>query len=454
MKIIIVGCGKVGYTIASQLSREDHDIVVVDISSDVVSAITDEFDVMGVVGNGISHEVLTEAGIKDADLVIAVTNSDEQNLLCCLIAKKSGHCQTIARVRNPIYHKEVSMFMHEFGIASIINPESLAAEEIARIMQFPSAIKIDRFANGRVEMLHFRVNEESELINKPITYIRSDINENILVTSVIRNDQFYVPKGDFIFKENDKVTIVGKRNDAISFFRKLGLLRVKVGKAIIAGGGKISFYLTKSLIQSGIRVTVIEKSKERCEELSELLPEATIIYGDATDQKILMQEGIDSAQGFVGLTGFDEENIFMSLFAKEVNDDIKTVTKINRITYSSVIDNLNLDTVINPGVIMAENIVRYARSMSKSMGSNVEKLYKLEDGLAEAVEFVIKEDSPEITNVPLSKIKLKPNTLLACIYRNGNIIIPTGADVIKKNDSVVFIISDYSISDIKEVLEA
>ncbi|MBR6395941.1 MAG: Trk system potassium transporter TrkA [Lachnospiraceae bacterium] len=453
MKIIIVGCGKVGFTIASQLSSEDHDIVIIDPNAAVISSVTDELDIMGIVGNGVSHETLMEAGVKDADLVIAVTNSDEQNLICCLIARKAGHCRTIARVRNPLYHKEVNTFMQEFGISSIINPEYLAADEISRIMQFPSAIKIDRFANGRVEMLHFKVGEDSELIDKPITYVRSNINPNILVASVSRNDQVIIPKGDFVFEENDKVTIVGKRNDAISFFRKLGLLKNRVGSALIAGGGKISYYLAKYLLASGVRVTIIEQKKERCEELSDMLPDAMVICGDATDQKILDEEGIKSAQGFVALTGLDEENIFMSIYAKEVNADIKTVTKINRITFKSVIDNLDLDTVINPGVIMAENIVRYARSMSRSLSSNVEKLYKLEDGRAEAVEFAIKDDA-SYTGVALSKLKFKKDTILACIYRNGAIIIPTGSDEIRKNDLVVFVFADKSVSDIKEVLES
>ena len=453
MKIIIVGCGKVGFTIASQLSREDHDLVVIDPNATVISSVTDELDIMGIVGNGISHETLMEAGVKDADLVIAVTNSDEQNLICCLIARKAGHCRTIARVRNPLYHKEVNTFKQEFGISEIINPESLAADEIARIMQFPSAIKIDRFANGRVEMLHFKVNEESELIDKPITYIRSNINENVLVASVSRNDQVIIPKGDFVFEENDKVTIVGKRNDAISFFRKLRLLKNRVGSAVIAGGGKISYYLAKSLLASGIRVTILEQKKDRCEELSDLLPDAMIICGDATDQKVLDEEGVMSSQGFVALTGLDEENIFMSIYAKEINPGIKTVTKINRITFKSVIDNLDLDTVINPGVIMAENIVRYVRSMSRSLVSNVEKLYKLEDGKAEAVEFAVKEET-NFTDVPLSKLRFKKDTILACIYRNGSIIIPTGSDVLKKNDLAVFVFADKSASDIKEVLES
>ncbi|MBP5305163.1 MAG: Trk system potassium transporter TrkA [Lachnospiraceae bacterium] len=453
MKIIIVGCGKVGFTIASQLSREDHDLVVIDPNATVISSVTDELDIMGIVGNGVSHETLMEAGVKDADLVIAVTNSDEQNLICCLIARKAGHCRTIARVRNPLYHKEVNTFKQEFGISEIINPESLAADEIARIMQFPSAIKIDRFANGRVEMLHFKVNEESELIDKPITYIRSNINENVLVASVSRNDQVIIPKGDFVFEENDKVTIVGKRNDAISFFRKLGLLKNRVGSAVIAGGGKISYYLAKSLLASGIRVTILEQKKDRCEELSDLLPDAMIICGDATDQKVLDEEGVMSSQGFVALTGLDEENIFMSIYAKEINPGIKTVTKINRITFKSVIDNLDLDTVINPGVIMAENIVRYVRSMSRSLVSNVEKLYKLEDGKAEAVEFAVKEET-NFTDVPLSKLRFKKDTILACIYRNGSIIIPTGSDVLKKNDLAVFVFADKSASDIKEVLES
>ncbi len=451
MRIIIVGCGKVGCTLVDQLSREDHDIVVIDENPSQLDIVNEDLDAMAVVGNGVSYQTLIEAGITETDLLIAVTGSDEQNLLCCLIAKKAGHCQTIARVRNPVYNNEINFLKKEFGLAMIINPEFETAIEMARIFQFPSAIKIDSFANGHVELLHFRITKDSPLNGERMLMIRSKYNNNILVSSVLRGDELMIPNGDFIFRENDTVSIVGMRQDAISFFRKIGMMTNRIHNAMIAGGGKISFYLAKSLLKAGIDVTIIEMDRDRCEKLTELLPKATIICGDATDQRVLEQEGLDKAEGFAALTGLDEENILVSLYTKGASK-AKIITKINRINFSSVIHALNLDCVVNPRIIMADHITRYVRSLKNSENSGVENLYRMEDGKAEALEFIIKEKS-KITDIPLQELHIKKNTLICSIYRDGRIIIPSGQDTIQVNDAVVVVLADYCVSDIREILE-
>lgn len=456
MKIIIVGCGKVGYTLVEQLSGEDHDLVVIDEKQEQVENITESLDAMGVIGNGVSRKTLEEAGIDAADLLIAVTGSDEQNLLCCVIAKSSWHCQTIARVRNPVYNPEKYFFRKEFSLAMIINPEQLAADEIFNIFRFPTAVKIDHFVNGHVELLHFRVGKDSPLIDKRVVDIRNNIQGNILIGTVKRDEEVMIPNGDFILRVNDVVGILATRKDALAFFEKIKLLSNPVKNAVLAGGGKISFYLAQYLLATGTETTIIEIDHNRCEYLSESLPKATIIQGDATDEWLLEQEGAHIAQGFAALTDLDEENILLSLHVMK-HSNAKVITKVNRVNFASVINELSLDTVIYPRVITADHIVRYVRMMQNSLhkrmsGSDVERLYRLEDGKAEAMEFIIKENS-EVTNVPLCELKLRRNILIGCIYRNGMVIVPGGQDRIQIRDSVIIILSGYKISDIKDILQ-
>ncbi len=451
MNIIIVGCGKVGYTLVEQLNGENHDIVVIDEREEKVQSITDELDAMGIVGNGVSYQTLLEAGIAHADLLIAVTGSDEQNLLCCVIAKKAGHCKTIARVRNPIYNNELSFLREELGLAMIINPEFASASEIARIFQFPSAVKIDTFSKGRIELLHFRVTKECLLNNYELIHVRTTLKCDVLVCMVTRGDEVLIPKGDFVFKEGDIVAIVSTPTKATDFFRKIGIGTNRIHTAMIVGGGTIAYYLARRLLSVGIKTKIIDLDPIRCERLSELLPGATIICGDGTDQRLLMQEGLESVDGFAALTGLDEENILLSLYAKKASH-AKIVTKINRINFNSVLTDLELDSITFPRLTTADNIIKYARSMNESLNSNVENLYKLEDGRAEALEFYIKEPS-EVTDVPLGKLHIRKNILVCCINRRGQIIIPGGQDSIQVGDSVIVVLTHSRLNDIKEILE-
>ena len=451
MNIIIVGCGKVGYTLVELLSSEDHNLVVIDEKPERVSRITDSMDAMGIVGNGINHQTLLAAGIETADLLIAVTGDDEKNLLCCVIAKKTGRCQTIARVRNPIYNEETEFLKKEFGIAMIINPDLAAATEIAKVFQFPSALRVDTFAKGRVELLHFRIGKDSPLLGMKLYNLNQTLHTSVLVCTAMRGDDVIIPNGNFEFHENDVISIASTRKNAIEFFRKIGTATHRVANSILAGGGAISYYLAKSLIAFGIHVTIIDIDPVRCDYLSEALPDATIICGDATDQNLLSQEGLEHAQGFAALTGLDEENILLSLYANEVSG-ARTVTKINRLNFTSIINNLNLGSIVYPRVITADYILKHVRSTSYSRNSNVEKLYKLANGRVEALEFIIKEDSA-VAGIPLQNLNLRKNTLVCCIYRNNEVIIPTGQDMMLAGDSVLVVIYGYRIYDIQEILE-
>ncbi len=451
MQIIIVGCGKVGYTLVEQLSGEDHNIVVIDVKEERVRSITDELDAMGVIGNGASYQTLLEAGIRQTDLLIAVTNSDEQNLLCCVIAKKAGNCKTIARVRNPIYHDELEFLRKELGLAMIINPEMASAAEIARIFQFPSAIKIDTFAKGRIEMIHFRVTEECKLNNYKLLHIRTTLKCEVLVCTVTRGDQVLIPRGDFVFQADDMVSIVATPANANEFFRKIGINIGRIHSAMIVGGGTIAYYLARRLLAVGIDTKIIENDWERCEQLSELLPKATIINGNGIDQNLLMQEGLDTVQGFAALTGLDEENILLSLHAKKASK-AKVVTKVNRISFNSVLDDLKLDSITYPRLLTADSIIKYARSMNASLNSNVENLYKLQDGTVEALEFLIREENPRLTNIPLMNLPIKKNILVCCINRHNRIIIPGGQDTIQPGDSVVVVLTNERLRDITDIL--
>lgn len=450
MNIIIVGCGKVGQTLVEQLSAEKHDIVIIDEREEKIKKITDELDAKGIVGNGVSNQILNEAGIKQADLLIAVTGSDEQNLLCCVIAKKTGHCKTIARVRNPIYFNEISFIREELGVSMIINPELTCANEIARLFQFPSAVKIDTFSKGRIELLHFIVTPDCQLNNFELMHIRSKFNCDVLVCMVTRQDELIIPRGDFVFREGDVVAIVSTPTNASAFFKKIGINTNRINTAMLVGGGTIAYYLARRLLAVGIDTKIIEPNWERCEELSELLPKATVICGDGTDQKLLLQEGLDAVDGFAALTGLDEENILLSLYAKSVSE-AKCVTKINRTNFSTVLNNLRMDTITYPILLTADTITKFVRSMDASMNSNMENLYKLEGGRAEALEFYIKEAS-DVTGIPLGKLKIKKNILICCITRGKQFIIPGGQDEIRVGDLVV-VVTESGIHDISDILE-
>ena len=453
MNIIVVGCGNVGKKIVEMLCHEkQHNITVVDTRSAAINALVNQFDVMGVVGNGASVDTLTDAGIKDADILITVTASDEINLLTCLIARKSGNCQTIARVRNPEYGKEIHLFKEDLGLAMVINPERAAAAVIARNLRFPAAISIDTFAKGRVEILKFRIPEDSELDNMKVADIVGKLDCDVLVCGVERESGTYIPHGDFTLLGGDYISVLVPLKTESKFFKKAGIKLGKVKNTIIVGGGETAVYLAQLLNESGIDVKILERDEKRCGVLCEILPKATIINADGTDNRQLLEEGIENTSSFVSLTNIDEENILLSMFARTVTDG-KLITKINRIAYDDVINKLDLGTTICPKNITAENIVQFVRAMGNSMGSsNIETMHRILNGKAEALEFRINENSP-IANKPLYSLNISKNTLVACIHRNGKILIPRGSDMMMPDDTVVIVTTATGVNDITDILD-
>lgn len=450
MKIIIVGCGKVGITIAEELCREGHDITVIDQTSDVVESLTNSIDVMGVVGNGAVYQVQMEAGIQDADLLIATTNSDELNMLCCLIAKKAGDCHTIARIRNPEYAAEVNFIREELNLSLSINPELASAREIARLLKFPSAIKVDTFAKGRVEILKFQIPESSVLHNMKIYEVKSKTKCDVLMCAVERGEDVIIPNGSFELHSGDKVSFIAAPMEANRFFNEVGIENNSAKSIMLVGGGKITYYLAKILEETPIKMTIIDKDMERCRFLSEEFPKAMIIHGDASDEQLLLEEGIREMDAFASMTGLDEENIILSLYAGSQTKG-KLITKVNRTSFEKVINNMNLGSVIHPKLITADLIIQYVRAMQNSVGSNVETLYKIVANRAEALEFRVKEDSPVI-GIPLEKMSLKSNLLVACINRNGKIITPRGKDTMEAGDTVIIVTTKTGLNDLKDIL--
>ena len=452
MNIIIAGCGKVGRALAEQLSREKHDITVIDRKPEAIQQITNIADVRGVVGNGASFEIQMDAGIDTADLMIAVTDADEVNLLCCLIAKKAGGCQTIARVRNPVYHHEIHHIKDELGLSMVINPEWAAAMEMARLLRFPSAIDIDTFANGRIELLRFQLEEQNPLCNNKIKDLHMLSRCEVLICIVERGNKVLIPSGEVELKAGDMISVVASPVNASRFFKTIGIETNQVKNTMIIGGGKISFYLAKRLLEMGIQVKIIEKDRDACERLCEILPKAMIINGDGTDRELLAEEGLAKAEGFAALTNMDEENVMLALYAKSMSK-AKKITKVNRNTFDTIIGSLNIGSLIYPKHITSETILQYVRAMQNSIGSNVETLYRLVDGNAEALEFVIKGKS-EVTDIPLQELQLKPHIRVCAINRKGKIIIPKGQDCIQKGDSVVIITTDCgAYKDIRDIMK-
>ncbi len=450
MKIIIIGCGKVGYTIADELCHEDHDITIIDQNCSTVQAITNELDVMGVTGNGAIFQVQNEAGIRDADVMIATTGSDELNILCCLISKKIGNCYTIARIRNPEYSLEVNMIREELNLSLAINPELVAAREIFRLLQFPCALRIDTFAKGRVDLMTFNVPSSSMLTTMRIADVIQKIKCNVLICTVERGDGVIIPNGNFLLQPNDKASIVAAPSEATKFFKAVGIKNDSARSIMIAGGERITYYLARMLHDTSIRIKIIDSDQNNCLKLSEDLPNAMIIHGDASDQQLLLEEGIKQTDVFASLTGFDEENIILSLYAGR-ESDAKLITKLDRISFEDVVDSMNLGSVIYPKLLTADMILQHIRALQNSVGSNVETLYKIAGNKAEAVEFKVGQSFSAL-GIPLEDISLKPDILVACINRRGRIIFPRGKDTMEAGDTVIVITTTTGLHDLKDIL--
>lgn len=438
MKIIIVGDGKIGSVLAEQLSREAHEVTLIDRSDKPLEQSNKELDVMVVEGDGSSHEVLLEAGVEQADLLIACTGADELNLLCCLIAKKLGARHTIARVRNPKYVDELRLIKEDLGLSMSINPERECAVEMARVLRVPSAIKIDTFAKGQVEILKVNVTEDS-CLNGLALMEMGRFKAKVLICAVERGErEIHIPSGEFRLQAGDRISVVASPKEAQRFFRQIGVARTRVRQAMLVGGGHMAYYLAKQLLDAGMDVKIIESDLHQCEILSELLPSATIIHGDGTDQRLLLEEGIEHMDAFASMTGIDEENVLLSLYAGRTTR-AKIITKVNRDSYEEIVENLDLGSVFYPRRICADNVVRYVRAVQASDAyASMETLCKIASGKVEAMEFHVTAAS-RFCGVPLQELNLKENLLIGSIFRDGKIITPCGSDTIEVGDNVIVV---------------
>lgn len=451
MKIIIVGCGKVGYVLTEQLIKEGHDITLIDKDEDKLTRVSSNMDVFCVNGNGASYETQIEAGIKETDLLISVTDSDEINMLCCLMAKKAGNCKTIARVRKPEYDFEVNFLKEELGLSMAINPEMTAAAEMSRLIQYPKALEVETFVKGRVTLIKVAVTKDSPLDGLVIKDMASVAGKRTLVCIVDRNKELTIPNGEFCLKEGDIVSLILPVEESNSFFKKMKIKSSPIKSIMIAGGGTTSYYLAKQLNKTGVSVKIIEENKERCEELSELLPSAMVINGSCIDKDLLLSEGITETDAMAALTSLDEENILLTMYAKKIGK-CKTMTKIDKLTFGEVLNDLEMDTVVSVKAITAAYIIRYVRAMQNSYGSKVQTLHRLYDCQVEALEFRITRNA-KIIEKPLYELNLKKNLLICCISRKGRIITPSGQDMLMPGDGVIVVTTNTGLRDIDDILE-
>lgn len=453
MNIIIVGGGKVGMTLAAQLCRENHEITLIDTNSKHVERVINATDIQGFVGNGTSRAVQLDAGVRSADLLIAVTNSDESNMLSCLMAKKTGNCHAIARVRDPEYYKDIAFIKEELGLSMAINPEIEAALNIGRLIQIPSALDVDSFAKGRVNLISVKIPEGSCIDNVRIKDLERLLKLKLLICTVETHGEVMIPNGDTLLHAGDKIAFIMPLHQVRKAIAKINVSVKPIKTVMLAGGGNISYYLAKALITAKLKVKIIEINRDRCEELSELLPEATIINGDVADKQLLLEEGIENTDAFVAMTGIDEENIMLSLFANKVSK-AKVVTKISKISFDEVLRELPVGIIVYPQQITAQLITSYIRGMQNSMGSNIETLYKFMDDRVEALEFKVSEAAVKdgLVGVPLMNLKLKPNLLVCAIVRKKQVITPGGKDTFEVGDNVIVVTTNVGLSDLHDIL--
>ena len=452
MKIVIVGDGKVGFALTAQLAQEGHDIVVIDNNKKVLQESAEQLDVMVVHGNGAGVKAQKQAGVEDADLLIAATSADEINLLCCIVARKLGSAHTIARVRNPEYVEQIYFLKDELGLSMTINPERAAAREISRLLQFPSFLKRDSFAKGRAEIVEMVIKEGSVLEDKLLSELYQIAKVQVLVCAVKRGGRAYIPDGSFRLMRGDRIFVTAPTHNLARLIKHLGLQTQKIREVILVGGSSIAYYLAMDLFLNGIRVKIIESQAERCLELAELLPKAMIIHGDGANQSVLLAEGIEKTDAVVTLTNLDEENFLVSMYANYLKVP-KVITKINRTEFNDIFQDKGIDCVVSPKLLTANDIVRYVRAMQNKTGDSMITLHRIADDMAEAMEFPVTEETRHLGET-LIKIRLRPNILIACINRRGEIIIPKGDDTIELNDTVIVVTTaEQRINELNDIFE-
>ena len=453
MRITIVGGGKVGAALAKDLMAEKHQITVIDPEESVVERITSSLDVICYVGNGASFSVLQEVGVDKCDLLIAVTASDELNMLACLSAHKLGAKHTIARVRNPEYSEQLYALKNDLGLSMAVNPEKAAAEEIARTLRFPAATGVELFARGRVELVSCRLPKGNVLDGKSLIDVRGKMGLHVLICAVDRGGELIIPNGTFVLREGDMIYLTGAPKEIFQAFRTTKLLATPVRNVMISGSGRITYYLYRELEKHKINIKIIEPSKEIAEDLADQLSDAVILRGDVSDHEFLLEEGIAKTDAFVALTDLDEANILSALYARQ-NNVPKVIAKIDRDNMKRMTGDLGIETAVSPHMVTANHILRYVRALADSESSaNILSLYKILDGRAEVLEFVAEDDIPELTNVPLKDLPTKKNLLIACIVRGDEAIIPGGGDCILPGDTVLIVTSNHQLSSLDDIIE-
>ncbi len=451
MKIVVIGNGKVGHTIIEHICNEGHKVVVIDNDPEMIEQIVNEYDVMGVCGNGASVEILKSAGVGKADMLIAVTSSDETNMLACVIGKKMGARATMARVRTYEYNSQIAQTMEALEISLIINPEKEAANEIMKIINFPEALKVDTFKNGNVDLVELYVPDDSPLIDKSLIEISQQYQVKVLICAVQRGEEVFIPGGNFIFKAGDIVHITATKRNVKLFLHKLGLISAKIKSVFVIGGGGIATYLCEELVKNNYKVKLVEKDYQKCLALSETLPGVTVIHGDGSDQELLTEEGFNETDAVVCLTGLDEENIIISMYAYKQHVG-KIITKVNKASLVGLMESIRMASVISPKDITSSKIVRYVRAKNNSRSSNVITLYKLVNNQVEVVEFEAKEKS-KVLNTPLKEMRLKKKVLIAAITRGKEVIIPSGDNQILAGDNVIVVTTTQFLNHLDDILE-
>lgn len=451
MKIIVVGDGKVGFAIAKQLNQEGHDITVVENKANVLSSTMNQLDIVGVQGNGASLDTLLEARVPSSDLLIAATSTDEVNIICCLLAKKLGARHTIARIRNPEYNYTVRLIKDELGLSMSINPEQAAAREILRAIRFSNSIKVSSFAKGRIELAEVKVTENSPLINMRVVDINRRFKTEVLFVTILRDGEVIIPNGNTVIYENDRLTLTGSTTQLERFFIKIGILSDRtVNEVMIVGGGRITYYLTSMLLELGMAVKIIELNKEKCINLVEKFPQATVIHGDGTDHELLLSESLEEMDAFIALTDNDEENVIISMFAQS-HGVTHVLPKVNRVSLGFLLEKLGLENSITPKFITANQIVQYVRAMQNTVGSNVESLIKLVDDKVEALEFRVR-DNCRFIDVPIKDLNIRKGIIIAYVTHKGVSKVATGDMRIQLSDTVIIISKVAGLRDINDLL--
>lgn len=452
MKIVIIGLGTIGRTILKNLSDEDHTVTIIDEDKDKIEGLIEKYDVFGVVGNGACMDIQNEANVKDADLVIVLTKSDELNILACLVAKKVGAKNTIARVRNRDYRKQIALMKDDLGISMIVNPERETANEIFNLINLPSVAQIEYFAKGRVLLVEIVAGKGCSLIGETLISLGKKLNTNkILICAVQRGEQVMIPSGNFVIEEGDRIHFTSDQKTFSEFLAKVNLVKSPFKNIMIVGGGRCAFYLADELSKKKYVIKLIVNNKAEAEELAEYLPRVTVVYGNGTQHDLLLEEGIEAMDAFVALTDIDEENMIVSMFANKMKVK-KTITKIKSDDLYDMLGELGINNNVSPKNIVASRIISYIRALANTRGSNVLTLYQLVNNQVEALEFFAGKQE-KFYGKPLKELKIKENCLIACIIRRNEVIIPDGNSEIWLGDNVIVVTTHKNFDDLTDVFE-